>query len=260
VAIPTEIISAVIGALSGGGVSLAVHRQDVRNARVEETHRALLDLVALRGQMLDGQSQGLPPERMEVLVQRRALQLAVVETLIRKTKGRLTAHDWIALGCEACVDRDFQSALGHFERAVRLARDDDALTRAIALRNLGRLRYTAIGEVRDAAAGGSAFASAVQTTASVQDAYMRYNTGLSLAMWGAAETVAGAGVIDVDARAHLDEARACYEQAAATGYPQAAQALEQLALGERTGFALMPPPGHPHAPQSPLGRPVAQSA
>ena len=243
-AIPTEIISAIIGAASGGGVAWLAHRQDTFNARVQETHRALLDLVELRGQMLD--SWSFTPERMEVLVQRRALLLAVAETLTRRTSRALTAHDWIALGFEALADRDFPSALERYERAVRASHEDDLLTQAIALRYLAALRYTAVGKCHDRAAGAAAYARAAELTSTIEDSYMLYNTGLSLAAWGLFEAAAG----EDGARARLEEAKDCYRRAVARGYPQAQQALQQLEERERAGFTapdpLAPPPA-PHA-------------
>ena len=85
-AIPTELISAVVGAASGGGVAWLIHRQDVSRQRVEEVRDVLLKLLDLRERMTDSK---VDPS---LINQRRAILLAVADSLSGAAAPWLTTH------------------------------------------------------------------------------------------------------------------------------------------------------------------------
>jgi hypothetical protein len=59
VSVPTELVSAVIGAVSGGGVVWITHRQDVSRQRVQQLRETLLKLLDLREQAMSGGAAGV---------------------------------------------------------------------------------------------------------------------------------------------------------------------------------------------------------
>jgi hypothetical protein len=244
VSIPTEaitaVVSAVIGAVSGGGVAWWIHREDAYGQRVQQTREALLQLIDLRTDLLE--SESLAPARVEVLMQRRAMLLAVADSLAGRAARTLTVHDWIALGYECQADRDYRAARSHFERAVDQSGAEDLLTRVIARRFLAAYRYGA-GPDHDATVGAGLYREAVALTRAEDDPYLRYNTGLSLALWA----WWAASCQEQDWRALLEDAKRCYGEAA-VGYPPASQALARLEDDERRGAIGRVTPPHPEQP------------
>lgn len=241
--IPTEVltagISAVIGALSGGGVAWWIHRQDADGQRVQQVRDALLALIDLRGQLLD--AQALPPQRVEVLTQRRAMLLAVADSLAGRAARALTVHDWIALGYECQADRDFPAARAHLERAVAESKGEDLLTKVIALRFLAAYRFGA-GPDQDVGVAAALYLEAVALTREQTDPYLQYNTALSLAAMAWWKANRGQS----DWPAIVEQAKQFYSKAS-TEYPPAGQALRELEAQEREGnFGHLPV--HPHEP------------
>jgi tetratricopeptide (TPR) repeat protein len=245
-AIPTEVISLVSGAVSGGGVSYLIHYQDVRGQRVQQTREVLLALIDLRGQIMD--SEGMPQERSEVLVQKRVTLLAVASSSARRAGRSLTAHDWIALGYECQNNCDYDDAYAHFERAVRRAKKEDMLTRVFALRFLAEV-CCAPGPHHDYTRGAGLYLEAVNLTRGNENPFLRYHTGLTLGNW----TSWAYRYEQPDRHELFEQAKQQYRDAI-EGYPLAAKALGDLEENERQGFRrrnTLPPPIPASAPVPP---------
>jgi hypothetical protein len=231
----------LLGALSGGGVAWLIHRQDSYTQRVQKTRDTLLQLIELRGQIMD--SQGWPLVRMEVLYQKRAMLLSVAEGFAARAGGSLSAHDWIVLGTECQSNRDYKDACAHLKRAVECSDSEDLLTKVIARRVLAAYYYEP-GRLEDPARGARLYAEAVALTRGEDDAYLRFCTGWSLASWAwwAARN-------DDDGWEQLlQEAKDFYAKAI-DGYPPARGVLEELERQSQGDFSGggPPPPVDPTA-------------
>ncbi len=174
--VPTELISAAIGALSGGGVSWAIHRQDVAQRHVQDVRDVLLKLLDLREQAEN------PRVNQELLNQRRIMLLAVADSLAARARKTLTTPDWLSLGEESALDRDFTSARRYYELGLASSRKGDTLTQVIALRHLAIYNYSAAPDGAPSE-GGKFFKQAADLTRSSDDAYLRFVTGYTLATW-----------------------------------------------------------------------------
>ena len=217
--VPTEIISAIIGAASGGGVVWVAHRQDVRRSRIQEVRNTLLQLLDLRQATMGSR---LSPAESNLWMQRRAMLLAVAASQADAAGRSLSTHDWLALAEECGKDHNFRDAFTYYERAVRRARREDILAQVIALRSFAAYRYNA-GPQRDVVKGALLYRTAVELTAPGSDAYMQYLTGYTFTAWARSSFFAQQD----DWRGLIDEAKRLYA-AAAPGYPPAHKSLEAV--------------------------------
>jgi tetratricopeptide (TPR) repeat protein len=231
--VPTEVISAVIGAASGGGVSWVIHWQDVSRQRVQEVRETLLKLLDLREQ------SAKPDINADLLNQRRIMLLAVADSLAARAGRRLTTPDWLALGEESEADRDFISARRYYEKGLASSRKDDALTQVFALRHMAIYNY---GAAPDGVAteGAALFRRAVELTGSSNDAYLRFVTGYSYASWASCARRRD----ETGWRELADEAFERFH-ASATEYPPAADEAREFQKW------LDRPPGAPPAENPP---------
>jgi hypothetical protein len=229
--LPTEVISAMLGAVSGGGVTWVVHRQEASRQRVQQVRDVLMTLLDLREQQIKSDVMavggGIPAQQGSLLTQRRSMLLAVAESLAGAAERSLTAPDWLALAIECERDRNFSSTRMYYERAVRCARKADAMTQVYALRNLATYRFNA-GPDHDAVEGTRLFGLAADVTRSSTDPYLCYVTGYTLACW--AWWVVSTG--GENWRPLVMEAKRKY-RAGRDGTPVAQQALELLERDEQ---------------------------
>jgi hypothetical protein len=184
VAISTEVVSAVIGAVTGGGVSLIIHQQDASRQRVQELRETLLKLLDLREQFGD------PNVNAALLNQRRSMLLAVADSLASRSRRALSSPDWLALGVESEADRDFVSARGYYARGLKVARKSDAMTQVYALRTVAAYHYSGAPDA-DPAVGTMLFDEAASLTSASEDTYLRFTTGYTFASWAWCARAAG---------------------------------------------------------------------
>lgn len=210
-AVPTELISAAIGAVSGAGVSVWTYRRSLSQQRNREVREQLLQIVDLR--LRQSELNHTKPanflEASGLLNSKRTVYLAIANELAEKTHRSLTPNDCIQLGFETYTDGDTETARRHFERAVRKSQEKQVtvVTRVAALRYLGAY-FLGSGPDHDPAQGSNCFREAVQLTEGDPNPYFLYTTAMSYEQWGRA--LGGAG--DEGWRALVEQARRSYEQ------------------------------------------------
>lgn len=209
-AIPTELVSAAIGAVSGAAVSYWTYRGTLSHQRNRETREQLLEIIELRNhfQELDQADAGYI-RMASMLNSKRTIHLANANELAAKGHRSLTPYDCMQLGYECHMDRDMESACAHFERAVRKARKrrTSAITLVVALRYLGSY-YLDSGLYHSASKGNQCYLDAVELTRLESPAYLIYATGNSYESWARALAAAGSE----DWREVARQARVAYER------------------------------------------------
>jgi hypothetical protein len=179
----TAAIVAALGGVAAGAIASYTHHQDIVRQRINDVREALLKLIDIRERFV-----ALSPHdptydvTSSFLNQRRAIYLAVAETLAERVKGSLSDDDYATLGSECLSALDYQRAREFFERGERRARSGTPLGQAIAVRYLA-------GYYASAAPDGSLeradelFAQSVALTQDSADPYMVYMTGLTYQLW-----------------------------------------------------------------------------
>jgi hypothetical protein len=241
VAVPTELISAAIGAVSGAGVSVWTYRASLAHQRNREVREQLLQIVDLRAQQSE-LNQTKPVNYLEasgLLNSKRTLYLAIANELAEKAHRSLTPNDCMLLGFESYSDGDARTARRHFERAVSKARHRrvSVVTRVEALRYLGAY-FLGPGPDQDPARGSRCYREAVELTDGDPNPYFVYATAVSIEQWGRA--LGGSG--DEGWRALVERARRTYEQLPVEFHYRAASLVAVDALLGQTTEAVQPPP------------------
>lgn len=176
-------IVAALGGVAAGAIAARTHHQDVVRQRINDVREALIKLIDIREQFL---ALSHEDPKYDVtsgfLNQRRAIYLAVAETLAERVQGSLSADDYATLGAECLSALDFRRALECFERGERRARSGTPLGHAIALRYLAGY-YGSNAPDGSLERADELFAQAVALTQDSADPYMVYTTGLTYQLW-----------------------------------------------------------------------------
>jgi hypothetical protein len=234
VAIPAELISAAIGAVSGASVSVWTYRGSVSQQRNREVREQLLKILDLRIRQAE-LNLNKPINYLEtsgLINNKRTIQLAIANELAEKAHRSLTPNDCIQLGFEFYTDGDTATARRHFERAVHKSREKQTpvVTQVSALRYLGAY-FLGPGPDFDPNRGSRCYEQAVALTDGIANAFLVYTTAMTLDAWGRA--LGGAG--DESWRDFIERARHKYEELPAEFEYRAAslEAVDKL-LGQPT--------------------------
>ena len=88
-----------------------LHQQDSERDRANDLREALLKLVDLRREAISLQREDPNFESVSsTLNEKRAILLAIAETLASRAGGSLSAEDWITLGNESMAALDYTLA------------------------------------------------------------------------------------------------------------------------------------------------------
>jgi hypothetical protein len=228
-------IVAAIGGVAAGVIAVRTHHQDVVRQRINDVREALIKLIDIREQFM-ALSQEDPNRDVtsSFLNQRRAIYLAVAETLAERVKGSLSADDYATLGSECLLALDYRGALESFERGERQARSGTALGHAIALRYLAGY-YGSNAPDGSLERADRLFAQAVGLTQGIADPYMVYMTGLTYQLWAFGTTGRRGGV----AWDKVEHARKLFAELPAW-YTLGPSALVALARAEQAATGAQP--------------------
>ena len=206
-------------------VAWRTHQQDSERDRANDLREALLKLVDLRREAISLQREDPNFEIVSsTLNEKRAILLAIAETLASRAGGSVSAEDWITLGNESMAALNHTLAGKSFTQAVAMASPDDLYTRAVALRELGQ--YYAATDMTDVGLENADkwFGEAVDAIKGATDPFGQLQTGYTYEVWALA-TAPRRGELDQDKIAKAFE---CYRAAEARGYPYAADSIKAL--------------------------------
>jgi tetratricopeptide (TPR) repeat protein len=184
VPIPNEIVSALIGAAAGGGISYWTYRGTLAQQRNRDIREQLIKVIELREQqgVIDAER---PDNYLAVstwINTKRGIHLAIANDLSEKAHRSMTPNDCMALGYECQLDRNPQAARDHYERALRKAKKSGLIDRVVALRYLGYYFFD-VGPDQDLEEGNRYFRQAVELTRQETMPYLVFTTGVSYERW-----------------------------------------------------------------------------
>lgn len=221
----TVSVVTALGAVAAAAVAWRAHQQDSARERANDLREALLQLIDLRRDAISLRREDPDFESVSsTLNEKRAILLAIAETLAERASGSLSAEDWITLGSESMAALNYGLAGKCFTRAVELASPDDAYTRAVALRELGQYYALTTTTDRGLEDADRSFGEAVDAISGITDSFGRFQTGLTYEMW-AFTTASRLGEVD---QQKIEAAFQCYKDAEAGGFPFAEDSIKAL--------------------------------